>query len=351
MGKFSIRHGLTLTAALLAGGAIALPFASNASSAGTATSATATTVTTTTVPTTPTGTTTTTTAPEPLPPLAYNGAVEQITPSSALLKGKVYPRGQATEYYFQYGPTAAYGSQTPPAAAGSGTAEVKVAQPIAGLQPYTTYHFRILATSSAGTATSTDATFTTKKIPLSLLATVTPNPVVFGSPLTVSGTLSGTGNAGVEVVVQANAFPYDRGFHDLTSAKPTSSTGAFSFPLAGFLESAQLRVATVGKAVLYSPTITEPVAVRVTLHVRPARRRGFVRLYGTVTPSQPHAGVAFERRVNDSYVTVGGTTVRAGSIARFVRTIRLRRSGLYRALVVTPGGAQVSGRSRPVLIR
>jgi hypothetical protein len=355
MGRLTTRRGLALGAALIAGGALALPFASQASTPAPATASTGTTATTTTS-TTPTTTTTTTApkpAPKPLPPLAYSGSVEQITDSSALLKARVNAEGLATEYYFQYGPTTAYGSQTPPTAAGSATLEVKLTQTVTGLEPDTIYHFRVLARSSAGTTASADATFTTKKIPLSLTAGVSPSPVVFGSPLGLVGTLSGTGNAGVEVVLQANPYPYTHGFKDLTSPVPTDATGDFSFPIAGLLESTQLRVATLGKPTILSPVITELVAVRVTLHVRPARRRGFVRLYGTVTPSEPGARVAFERSEHGRYVTVSGTTIRAPAdgVARFHRTVRLRRRGLYRALVQVTVAAQISGRSRPVLIR
>ncbi len=352
MGRLTIRRGLALCAALTAGGALALPFASVATTPAPATTSTGTTTTTTT-PTTTTTTTTPKPALKPLPPIAYAGYIEKTTPSSAVLKARINPQGVATEYYFQYGPTTAYGFQTPPAAAGSATQESKFTQEVTGLQPYTTYHFRVLARSSAGTTASADATFTTKKVPLSLTVSVAPSPVVFGRPLELSGTLSGTGNAGVEIVLQANSFPYSHGFHDITSPVATDAAGGFSLPITGLLESTQLRAVTVGKPTISSLAISELVMVRVTLHVHPARRRGYVRLYGTVTPSEPGAGVAFERFDHGRYVPVSGTTIRAhaGGVSRFGRTIHVRRRGLYRALVQVPSGAQVSGRSRPVLIR
>jgi hypothetical protein len=173
---------------------------------------------------------------------------------------------------------------------------------------------------------------------------------VFGRPLRLSGTVAGTGSAGVGVVVQANPFPYDHGFHDLTSPEATDASSDFSFLLPGFLESTQLRVATLTKPVAYSPVVSEQVTVRVALHVRPARRRGYVRLFGTVTPSEPYAPVAIERRVGGRYVAVGGTRVRAGSVSRFERRLRLRR-GYYRVLVLTGSGAQAAGRSGSVLVR
>ncbi len=352
--KFRVRHALVLTAALLGGSALALPFASQASTpsaSDTSSSTTTTTPTTTTATTTTTTTTTTTPPPPPSPPNAYGGGAEQVGVSSAVLKGSVDPRGQATTYYFQYGPTTAYGAQTSPVAIGAGTAAVKVVQPIAGLQPYTTYHFRVVASNAAGTAAGKDAAFKTKRAPLSLTAAVSPIPAVFGRPLRVSGTLSGTSSVGAEVVLQADPFPYEHGFHPLTSPEVVSATGGFSFSLAGLFDGAELRVATIGRPAVYSPVLTEPVAVGVTLHARRASRHGYVRLYGTVTPAQPGAQVAFERRVRGHYVTVSGTRVHAGSVSRFGRTVRVRR-GAYRALVLVPTGrAQVSGRSRTVTVR
>lgn len=293
------------------------------------------------------------TPPAPKPPLAYPGYVELLTASSATLKGSVNPRGSAATYYFQYGPTTAYGAQTPQTPVGGGTQEVKVTQAITGLQPYTTYHFRVVASSSAGTTNSPDATFTTKKIPLSLAATAAPDPVVFGGPLSLSGTLSGTGSAGAEVVLQANPFPFSGGFHNATSPERTNAAGGFSFALAGLLETTHLRIATVNPPTIYSPVIAEFVMERVTLHVRATARRGHVRFYGTITPAKPGARLALERFQHGRYVVIGGTKVRRrdGGGARFGLTARLRGRGRYRVLVQVPYGAVISGRSRPVLIR
>jgi hypothetical protein len=281
------------------------------------------------------------------------GYAGQASSSSVVARARVNPHGLATEYRFEYGTTAAYGQQTPSAGAGAGTREGLFTQSIAGLQGNTTYHYRAVATNSAGTSYGQDATFKTKKIPLTLTLTSTPNPVVFGAPLGVSGTLSGTGAAGSEVVLQGNPFPYSRGFHTLTAAAVVSATGEFSFPVAGLFQSTELRAATAAKPTIFSAVLTEQVTVRVTLHARRTRRRGVVRLYGTVSPAEPGAAVAFERLTRSgSYVTFSGTRIRGGSgLSHFARTVRLRRPGRYRALVQITPGAQSSGRSRPLKIR
>jgi phosphodiesterase/alkaline phosphatase D-like protein len=145
--------------------------------------------------------------PAPKPPFVFTGYAPEASTSSAIVRGAVNPRGVEASFYVQYGTTTSYGAQTPPAVAGSGTQEVKVSQTISGLQPNTAYHYRILASSSAGTTTGEDRSFTTKKIPLTLEITAKPRPDLFGSPFSISGTLSGSESANHGVVLQANPFP------------------------------------------------------------------------------------------------------------------------------------------------
>ena len=273
---------------------------------------------------------------------------------SAILYGRINADGQDTNYVFQYGTTTGYGAQSPLAPAGNGTKEIRVSQTIAGLQPGVTYHYRVVAISPAGTTDGTDRSLTTPKVPLSVQIVGVPNPVVFGSSFFVEGTLSGTGASTHAVVLQANPFPYLGGFKTVGNPEVTNSAGGFSFPFLGLLENAQLRVVTVGKPVVSSPVVLENVAVRVSFHVRRARRRGFVRLYGTVAPAEIGALVGFQLLRPGRSVNEGGTAVTAGtaSVSRFSSVVRLRHRGLYRALIkVSNDGAHVSNYSEPILIR
>lgn len=371
MGRFTVRRALAFTGALIAGGALALPiaWANNSASTSSATTETGTTATTpptettrTETGTTPTTTTSTTpppsspsTTPQPAgrPPHIAATSVPRTATTSVLVATGVDPEGLATSYRVQYGPTAAYGSQTGATTVGSGTAEVKTTRTIAGLSPNTTYHFRIAASNSAGATIGGDATFTTAKVPPTLTAAVAPGEVAFGRPLTLSGTASGPESAGVEVVVQEDPYPYDRGFQNVTDPEPVDGAGNFSFSLPGLFESAQLRVATAGKPLAYSAPVSELVRVRVTLHAHRTKRHGYVRLAGTVTPSEPGARVAFERWQHGAYAPISGTEVKghAGASSRFARIVRIHRPGRYRALVSLAAGALASGRSPAVTVR
>jgi hypothetical protein len=288
-----------------------------------------------------------------LAPSVSTAGSSSVKYSTATLNGYVNPHGQATDYVFQYGTTRAYGSQTPLAPAGSGTSGVHVVQAVSALQPLTTYHYRILATSPAGAATGGDHTFTTTKIPLSVAIVGVPNPVVYGNTLFVEGTLSGTGAANQQVQLEANPFPYLGGFKAVGNREVTNTTGGFSFAFPGLLENAQMRVVTTNKPRVSSPVVLESVAVRVSLHVRRTRRHGFARLYGTVTPAEVGALVGFQLlKPGHRSVNVGGTIVReaTATVSRFSRVVRVHR-GLYKALVKVSDGAHVSGYSAPVLIR
>jgi hypothetical protein len=289
----------------------------------------------------------------PQTPIVSTGGSSNVGFSSAILYGNVNPNGLATGYVFQYGTTSGYGGQTPLAPAGNGTISIKLSQTVTGLQPDTTYHYRIVAVDSAGTTNGKDRIFKTAKVPLSLQITSVPNPVVFASPFVVEGNLSGSGSANREVRLEANPFPYIGGFRAVGNPEITSSTGGFSFPYLGLLENAQLRVVTVGGTLVTSPVVVENVAVRVSFHARRARRRGFVRLYGTVAPAEVGALVGFQLLRPGNSTNEGGTSVKAGTptVSQFSRVVRVRHPGVYRALVKIADGAHVSAYSPPIFIR
>jgi predicted lipoprotein with Yx(FWY)xxD motif len=98
-------------------------------------------------------------APVLYPPIA-GSAVK--TAAGFELTGTVYPYGRDTTWHFEYGTTTAYGQSAPMPDADAGTAySVPVSQMITGLQPNTTYHYRLVSTNSEGTGESTDRTFST----------------------------------------------------------------------------------------------------------------------------------------------------------------------------------------------
>ncbi len=93
-------------------------------------------------------------------PEAY---VTEVTSSSVTLHAVLDPEGSATSYRFQYGPTSEYGSETPEAAVGSGSAPVNVEFHLQNLGAASVYHYRVTDSNAAHeTFASEDAMFTTE---------------------------------------------------------------------------------------------------------------------------------------------------------------------------------------------
>ena len=151
-------------------------------------------------------------------PVAVTGSATSITVTSATLNGTVDPNGRTTAWYFEYGTSTSYGSKTPEKSAGSGTSTMSVSAPVSGLARGRLYHYRLVATSDAGTSRGADQTFSTIGAPTvvtgaatsigltsaTLHGTVTPNGQVttwyfeygtstgYGSKTTVRNAGSGT---------------------------------------------------------------------------------------------------------------------------------------------------------------
>ena len=98
-----------------------------------------------------------------------------IGSSSATLNGTVNPHGLATTVHFQYGITTSYGHTTATQTK-TGNMSQNVSASVSGLSASITYHFRIVATNSHGTAFGADRTFTT--------LSATGPPVVVTNPAT-----------------------------------------------------------------------------------------------------------------------------------------------------------------------
>jgi phosphodiesterase/alkaline phosphatase D-like protein len=91
-------------------------------------------------------------------------AATDLAPQQATLNGALDPEGQATDFYFEWGPTSSYGNvtATPPGEpAGSGNGSIPVSATIEGLTAYTGYHYRLVATNGVGTTYGSDEVVTT----------------------------------------------------------------------------------------------------------------------------------------------------------------------------------------------
>ena len=289
-------------------------------------------------------------------PTVATGGATKISPQSATLNGTVNPRSKDTAYFFQYGPTVAYGAQTPDIGAGAGTVNAAAAADVIGLSPATTYHFRLVARNADGTTTGGDRSFKTANQPLGFTLEASPNPVLFGAGVTLQGVLSGTGNAGRQVALQQSPFPYATGFVTVGNPQVTGSSGAFSFPLLGVTTNTQYRTITTAGPSVASAIVTLGVAVQVTTRVSTHRLHAghLVRFSGIVRPAKVGALFAIQKLNGaGAWVTVSGGVARGGggTFTRFAKRVRVRRSGSYRVYVGVADGMQVSNTGPVELIK
>ena len=86
------------------------------------------------------------------PPVAVTAPATGVGPTTATLGGTVNPNGEPTTWYVEYGTSTSYGSEDADDRCRSRAAPSKaVSVGVTGLAAGKTYHFRLVATSSAGT--------------------------------------------------------------------------------------------------------------------------------------------------------------------------------------------------------
>lgn len=115
-----------------------------------------------TVTTSTTITTVTTTAAAPT---AQTGANATVYTTAVALTGTVNPNGATTAYWYEYGITTGLGTRSASQGAGSGFSTVSAPAFITGLQPSTTYYYRLSAQNAHGTVSGTTYSFTTNTVP------------------------------------------------------------------------------------------------------------------------------------------------------------------------------------------
>jgi hypothetical protein len=264
-------------------------------------------------------------------PSATTGAAKSVTASSATLNGTLNPNGAPTTYFFQYGPTKAYGSQTPtqgPTAAGKKSTPASAA--VTGLAAGTTYHFRLVATNASGARQGRDRTFTTLRL---ISFTGRPSFVPFGSPTLLSGQLSGAGVAGVKITLKENPYPF-AGLKAVATTR-TDAAGRFGFNRTPTVNG-QYQVVAATRPVTTSAIQLVFVRIRVSLSLSATRPRSGQRVVfsGRVRPVHNGRFVIIQRLVRGRWRAVRRATVVPSLnplFSSYRTSIAIRQGGLYRA--------------------
>ncbi len=102
----------------------------------------------------------------PAPADVATGPATLLGPFGATVTGVITPHGATTSYYFQYGLSIFYSSLTGTGTVPAGSAPVSVASALSGLQPGSTFHYRLVAVHSGNVKTyGNDQAFTTEPFP------------------------------------------------------------------------------------------------------------------------------------------------------------------------------------------
>jgi hypothetical protein len=98
------------------------------------------------------------------PPVPQTLAPSNVTPAAAVLNGTVDDAGGHTvTYWFEYGTTSDYGTET--AYFTTRMSHLDITRAVGGLAQGTTYHARLVASNEHGVAYGADVTFTTVGVP------------------------------------------------------------------------------------------------------------------------------------------------------------------------------------------
>jgi thermitase len=140
-------------------------------------------------------------------PTAVTNAASSITQTSATLNASVNPNDRTvTDCHFEYGPSEAYGSSAPCASLpGSGHSAVAVSALTGSLSANSAYHFRIVATNSAGTSPGNDQAFVT--LPNPPTVTTSAASSLTQSSATLNGTVNSNGSAASDCHFEYGSSP------------------------------------------------------------------------------------------------------------------------------------------------
>lgn len=191
-----------------------------------------------------------------LAPTIASEAEDEITQLEADIEAAVTPNGAATTVTLQYGKTNTYGTNVSLGILNAGLTADTVSASLAGLDPNTTYHYRIVAVNTAGTTNGTDQTFATLAVAaptiasvsegfindseIRLGATITPNGAEttvtvevgettdYGMTYKIDGETVPAGTAGVKVLARITGLEAESTYHyrfvAVNSADTTNGT-------------------------------------------------------------------------------------------------------------------------------
>jgi Purple acid Phosphatase, N-terminal domain len=277
-------------------------------------------------------------------PSAITGPVTSVGPTTATATGTVNPNGQATTWYVEYGTSTSYGTKTANASAGSGTANTAVSASLTGLTPGTTYHYRVVATNSSGTARGSDGIFTTSAGPVAVTG---PATSVTTTSATLNGTVDPNGRATTWFFEYGTSTSYGSTTAERNAGAGTSTTGVAA-PVSGLTRGRLYHyrlVATSDAGTSRGADQTFSTTTAPTAVTGPASSIGLTsaKLNGTVTPNGQATSWYFEYGTSASYGTKtsaksAGSGTGSMKVAASVTGLRRTTTYHYRVVATNASG-------------
>ena len=223
-----------------------------------------------------------TTSPPVTPPGVTTGVATSVTATTAVLNASGVTTGTSPALVvFEYGTTASYGTSVPYITLPPNRSFASLSLPLSGLQPLTTYHYRVKVTNSETASIGTDMAFTTTGL-----------PTVFTDAATNVGDLSATLNGTINPAGVSSTVSFEYG-----------TTTAYNNTY--FLSSAISGTTVVAKAV--TPLNLQPLT---TYHYRLRLDNGDGTYYGADAVFTTIAGATAPTIGGASYGTYGATSAK-----------------------------------------
>ncbi len=281
-------------------------------------------------------------------PTAITGTVSAVGGTSATLNGTVNPGGAATDWWFEYGTSVSYGSKTSTTAAGSGSANVAVSKSLSGLAPATTYHYRLVAKNSSGTANGGDGLFTTASPPVAVTAAATG---VAPTTATLGGTVNPNGQSTAWYVEYGTSTAYGTKTASTDAGSGTSSkavsTGVSGLTAGKTYHFRLVATSTAGTALGADATFLTAEPPVATTSAASSVGSTSAKLNGKVDPNGRSTTYFFEYGTTTTYGTkTSSSSAGSGSSSTNVsKTVSGLTSGTtyYFRLVATSDAGTVTG--------
>ncbi len=282
-------------------------------------------------------------------PAASTGPVTAVGPTTATVTGTVNPNGQATTWYVEFGTTTGYGAKTANVSAGSGTTNAAVSADLPGLTPGTTYHYRVVATNTAGTARGADGIFTTSATPVAVTGSAT-NVTVTSA--TLNGTVDPNSRATTWYFEYGTSTSYGSKTADRSAGSGTSTTGVsasvsgltrgrlYHYRLVATSDAGTSRGADQTFSTTTVPTVVTTAASSIGLTS--------ARLNGRVTANGQATNWYFEYGTTTSYgsrttARSAGSGTNAVSVSSSLTGLRRNTTYHYRLVATNASGTTAGG--------